>query len=107
MDYYSRFWCPRAISMVVKHRCALTWSSSTLVVLAVSGPFHGLLLAVSESRSDFHCSLRVGHRHSQCWVILTRFMEYFSSFWGPRAIPTIDLPHGAFMCHYRKNIICR
>ena len=26
--------------------------------------------------------LRVGHQHSQFWLILARFMDYYSPFWG-------------------------
>ena len=33
---------------------ALTCRSPTLAVLAYSGPFHGLLLTILGSRSDFH-----------------------------------------------------
>ena len=54
MDYYSPFWGPKAISMVVELQGALTCWSSTLVVLADSGLFRGLLLTVLGSRSDFH-----------------------------------------------------
>ena len=46
MDYYSPFWGPEAISTVVEPQGALTCRSSTLAVLADSGPFHGLLLTV-------------------------------------------------------------
>ena len=40
--------------------------------------------------------LRVGHQHSQFLPILVRFVVYYSLFWGPRAINTIDNPRGAF-----------
>ena len=110
--------------------------------MADSGPFHGLLLTVLGSQSDFHgcrtprCAyvsvinnhslgrfwpvswtitlfwglgvilmideplvrLRVGHQHWQFWPILARFMDYYSSFYGPRAISTIADPRGAFTC---------
>ena len=46
MDYYSPFWGPEAISMVVEPQGALTCRSSTLAILADSCPFHGLLLTV-------------------------------------------------------------
>ena len=42
--------------------------------------------------------LRVGHQHSQLWPILARFLDYYSVFWGPRAISTTDVPRGAFTC---------
>ena len=44
VDYHSPFWGPEAISMVVESRGALTCRSSTLTVLADSGPYRGLLL---------------------------------------------------------------
>ena len=50
VDYYSPFWCPDAISMVVEPQGALTCRPSTIAVLADSGPFRGLLLAVLGSR---------------------------------------------------------
>ena len=40
--------------------------------------------------------LRVGHQHSQFLPILVRFVDYYSPFWGPRAISMIDNPRGAF-----------
>ena len=54
MDYYSPFWGPGVISMINKPWGAFTCRSPTLTVLADSGPFHGLLLIVLGSRSDFH-----------------------------------------------------
>ena len=42
--------------------------------------------------------LRVGHQHSHIRAILIHFVHYYSAFWGPRAISTIDEPRGAFMC---------
>ena len=42
--------------------------------------------------------LRVVHQRSQFWPILARFVDYYSPFWGPRAIYTIDDLRGAFMC---------
>ena len=54
VDYYSPFWGPEAISIVVEPQGVLTCWSSTLPVLADSGPFHGLLLTVLGSQSDFH-----------------------------------------------------
>ena len=54
VNYYSPFWCPEVISIVVESQGALTCRSSTLAVLANSGLFHGLLLTVLGSQSDFH-----------------------------------------------------
>ena len=53
-DYYSPFWSPEAISIVIELQGALMCRSSTLAVLADSGPFHRLLLTVLGSQSDFH-----------------------------------------------------
>ena len=53
MDYYSPFWGPKAISIVVEPQGALTCRSSTLTDLADSGPFRGLLLTILGPRSDF------------------------------------------------------
>src|SRR3954462_7146466 len=42
--------------------------------------------------------LRVGDQHPQFWPIPARIMDYYSLFWGPRVISTIDEPWGAFTC---------
>src|SRR3954462_705589 len=42
--------------------------------------------------------LRGGHQHPQFWPIPARFMDYYSLFWGPGVIFTIDEPRGAFTC---------
>ena len=54
MDYYSPFLGGEAIYLVDVPHGALTCMTLTLTVLADSGPFHGLLLTVLGSRSDFH-----------------------------------------------------
>ena len=54
MDYYSPCWGPKVICIVVEPQGALTCRSSTLTVLADSGPFGGLLLTVLRSRSESH-----------------------------------------------------
>ena len=41
-------------------------------------------------------SLRVGHQQSQFWPILARFVDYYSLFWGPGVISTINESWGAF-----------
>ena len=46
LDYYSPFWGPEAISIVVEPQGAFTFRSSTLAVLADSEPFRGLLLTI-------------------------------------------------------------
>ena len=46
VDYYSLFWGPGVISMIDEHQDAFTYRPSTLVGLADSGLFRGLLLTV-------------------------------------------------------------
>src|SRR5215216_1778614 len=103
MDYYLPFWGPKAISTVVEPQGALTCRSSTIVVLADSGPFLGLLLSygVPERFPQLRNTgvrLRVGHEHSQFWPILARFVDYHSLFWGPGVISTLDEHRRAFTC---------
>ena len=49
--------------------------------------------------------LRVGHQHSQFWLILARFMDYYSLFWGPEVISTIDEPQGALTCRSSTVVV--
>ena len=91
------------LGSLVEIQGALTCRSSTITVWADSGLFLGLLLyfGVSESfprLTNPGVRLRVGHQHSHIRPILVRFIYYYSVFWGPRAISTIDEPRGAFMC---------
>ena len=85
VHYYSRFWGPKAISMLVEPQGALTCRPSTTVVLVDSGPFQGLLL-------NPRVRLRVGHRYSRFLSCLTRFVDYYSPFWGPKAISIVVKP---------------
>ena len=41
---------------------------------------------------------RVRHRHSQFWPILTRFVDYYSLFWGPKAISIVVEPQRMLTC---------
>ena len=90
VDYYSPVLGPKAISIVVEPKGALTCRSSTLAILADSGPFHGLLLTVLGVRERFPrltipgVRLHVRRQHSQFWPILSRFVDYYSPFWGPK-----------------------
>ena len=103
VDYYSPFWDPRVISIVVERQGVLTCWSSTLAVLADSGPFHGLLLTVLGSQSDFHgcqtprctyVSVINNHSLGQFWPVSWTI----TLFWGLGVISTIDEPRGAFTC---------
>ena len=97
VHYYSTFWGPRAISTIDEHRGAFMCPSSTLTVLADSGPFHGLLLTVLGSQSDFHgcrtprCAyVPVINNHSlgQFWPVSWTI----TLFWGLGVISMIDEP---------------
>ena len=102
MDYYSLFWGPGVISTINEHRVRLRVVINTRI-LANSGPFHGLLLTILGSRSDFHGCQTPGCQYSQFWLIPAHFMDYYSPFWGPIAISIVVEPQGALMC--RSSII--
>ena len=97
VHYYSPFWGREVIYMLVEHQGVLTSRSSTLTVLADSGPFHGLLLTVLGSQSDFHgcrtprwAYMSVINNHS-----LDRFWPIswtITLFWGLGVISMIDEP---------------
>src|SRR6187399_1342929 len=77
--------------------------SSTLAVLADSGPFRGLLLTIFGPKrfprlTNPEVRLRVGHQHSLFLSILIRFVHYYIPFWGPGAISMIVEPQVAVMC---------
>ena len=46
--------------------------------------------------SNSKVRLLVGHQESQFGPILARFLDYYSLFWGPGVISTIDEPQGPF-----------
>src|SRR3954469_21467364 len=93
------------ISTIGESRGAFTCRSSTLVVLADSGPFHGQLLTALGSRSDFQDFHTPGCAYVS--IINTRS---FGPFWpvswtithcfGVVVISTIDVDElrGAFTC---------
>ena len=103
-DYYSPFRGLSAISTIDEPRGAFTYRSSTIPGLAVSGPFHGLLLTVLGSLCDFH-----GCRGPRCYYVqvintliladLARLMGYCSPFevldrFPPLMIPEVRLRVG-------------
>ena len=49
--------------------------------------------------------LRVGRQHSQFWPILAHFLDYYSLFWRPGVISTIDEPWGAFACRSSTLVV--
>ena len=50
--------------------------------------------------------LRVGHEHSQFSLILARFVDYYSLFWGPGVTCTINKPRGAFTFRSSTIAVC-
>ena len=88
MGYYSPFWCPCAISLLVElqgpitclragHRHSPFWLIRP-VSWAIAHLFEVLerfpRLMIPEVR------LRVGHQHLQFWPILAHFVDYYSPF---------------------------
>ena len=57
-----------------------------------------VLVVKTCSFGRFGVHLRVRRQHSQFWPILTRFVDYYSPFWGPEAISTVVQPQGAHTC---------
>ena len=64
VNYYSPFWCPEVISIVVESQGVLTCWSSTLVVLADFGPFvdyyalfwvPGVIFTIDEPQGALTC----------------------------------------------------
>ena len=103
MDYYLLFWGPGVISTINEPWGGFTCRSSTLAVFVDSDPFHGLLLTVWGSRSDFHacrtprCAyVTVNNTHSfgRFWPVSWTI----TLFWGLRVISMIDEPQGVFTC---------
>ena len=62
--------------MIDEPRGAFTYRSSTLVGLADSGPFHGVLLTVLGSRSDF-----LGLWTPRCAYVHDINTRHFGRFW--------------------------
>src|SRR3954466_11282326 len=76
VDYYSLFWVLRVISTIDEPHGTLTCRSSTLAVLADSGPFCGPLITVLGSRSDFHYKRTPG-----CAYVSVINPHSFGRFW--------------------------
>ena len=69
----------------------------TLAILADSSPFHGLLLTVLGSQTTFMVAEPQGaltYRSSTLTslTILTRFIDYYSLFWGKEQFPWLLNP---------------
>ena len=87
--------------MIDEHWGAFTCWTSTLAVFVISDPFNGLLLNVLWSQTISmvvkpQYVLTCCRQDSQFGPILARFLDYYSLFWGPRVISTINEPRGAF-----------
>ena len=50
--------------------------------------------------------LRVGPQHSHIRPSLVRFVHYYSVFWGPRAISTIDEPRVRLCVRRQHSQFC-
>ena len=72
---FCRFW---PVSWTITHRFRVPKRFPRLTILTVR--------------------LRVHRQHSQYWPILTRFMDHYSPFWGPKAISIVVEPQGALTC---------
>ena len=55
--------------------------------------------------NDPRVRLRVGHQYSQFWLILARFVDYYSLFWGPGVMSTSNEPCGAFTCRSSTLVV--
>ena len=92
------------ISTIDEPRGAFTGQSSTLTTFVDSCPFRAVLLSVLGVPERFPrltipgVRLRVRRQHSRFWLILTRFEDYYSPFWGPEAISIVVEPQGLLMC---------
>ena len=47
--------------------------------------------------------LRVRRQQSQFWPILARFVDYYSPFWGPKAISMVVDPQGALNVGHQQS----
>ena len=94
MGYYSPFWCPCAISLLVElqgpitclragHRHSPFWLIRP-VSCAIAHLFEVLERFPRLMNLGVH--LPIVHQHSPFWPILARFMGYYSLIWGFGAI---------------------
>ena len=99
VEYYSPFWGPKAISLSNPKVCLRVGRQDSQF-----RPFWPISLTITQfwgteviSRIDEpRVRLSVGHQHSLFWPIVVRFVYYYSLFWGPRAISTINKSWDAF-----------
>ena len=101
MDYYSPFWGPKAISMVVELQGALTCRSSTITIWADSRPFCGLLLAVSgpggiSTIDEPLVHLCFGHQQSRFLSIMSLSWTITHRFTVLKRFPLLSNPKVCF-----------
>ena len=109
MDYYSPIWGPTAIYIVVDPQGALTCRSSTLAVLADSGPFRGLLLTILGSLSDFHDCRTPGCVYVS-FINNPRFVRFWALSWTithhfgvPELFPRLTIPAVRLRVHRQQS----
>ena len=86
--------------MIDEPRGASLCRSSTLSFFVDFDPFHGLLLAVLGSQSDFHgfCALKCRSSTIAVWDDSGPFLRLLLSHRGPEMISTIYEPRVVFTC---------
>ena len=87
-------WTPRCayVSVINTHSFGRFWPISWTITYRFGVPEWFPWL------TNLGLRFRVGHQHSWFWPILARFVDYYSLFWGPGVISTIDVPQCAFTC---------
>ena len=75
-----------AYVLVVKTRCLGRFWLVSWTTTQFRGP--EIISTIVQPR----VCLRVGHRQSQFWLILVRFVHYYSAFWDPEGFPRLTIP---------------
>ena len=96
--------------MIDETRGAFMYCRSITLGFTDSGLFHGLLLTVLQSQSDFDACRTP--RSAYVLVVkscrLVRFWPVswtITQFWGPEVISMIDEPSGAFTCRSSRLVV--
>ena len=96
--------------MIDEAQGAITCRSSTLAILADSGPFCGLLITVlgsgviSTIEKPRVCYVSV--INTQFWLILARFVDYYLLFLGPKVISTTYKPWELLHVGHQHSHFC-
>ena len=80
------------MSVISTHYFGRFWSVSCTITHCFGVPERFPRLTIPGVR------LRVRRQHSKFWPILTRFVDYYSSFWCTEAISIVVEPRGALTC---------